>query len=297
MKLFRHSQFSKIAGAFVVCASLCVPLLTGCGGGNSAVLEGKVAELTAENNALKAKLAALEKAQPAPADGAGTSEPVAAAAGAPAHHFIDLEEVPAADMVRDLDKLNVFGVTGDLFKPNEPITRAQYVTWLYKAYNAEEPAAKRMRLAPQLAQVFKDVPPDHPSYKYVQAVSNAGYSIGYKDGSFRPDNPLTREEMLGIKVGVDVGKDLNPWRSQMDTVWKFSDGKDVDERFTGYVHQDFYVSGPNGSNIQRAFGKIGTFRPKQAVTRAEAAATLWQFGQFGETQRTNAAEAGKSDQG
>lgn len=75
----------------------------------------------------------------------------------------------------------------------------------------------------------------------------------------------------------------------MEAVWKFSDGKEVAERFTGYVHQDFYVSGPHGSNIQRAFSKIGTFHPKQPVLRGEAAATLWQFGQFGFTQNTSAA--------
>lgn len=156
-------------------------------------------------------------------------------------------------------------------------------------FNVLESSDKQLRLAPQLEQRYRDTAPSHSKYKYVQALSNAGYSIGYKDGTFRADNPLTREEMLGIKVGIDVGKDLPPWRSQMETVWKFSDSKDVDERFTGYINQDYYVSGPHGSNIHRAFGKIATFRPKQPVTRYEAAATLWQMGQFGDLKNTSAA--------
>ncbi|MCA9788268.1 MAG: S-layer homology domain-containing protein, partial [Cyanobacteria bacterium HKST-UBA05] len=115
-------------------------------------------------------------------------------------------------------------------------------------------------------------------YKYVQALSNAGYSVGYEDGTFRPNAALTREEMIGIKVGLDKGKRVQPDRSMMNYVWKFSDGDKVDERFTGYIYQDNYGGGKKGNNIQRAFGKIGTFKPTQPVLRSEAAATLWQVG-------------------
>jgi hypothetical protein len=66
----------------------------------------------------------------------------------------------------------------------------------------------------------------------------------------------------------------------MEFVWKFSDNKQIQEKFTGYIHQDYYTAGPYGSNIVRSFGKVGTFRPKQAVTRAQAAGSLWQCGQF-----------------
>ncbi len=203
--------------------------------------------------------------------------------------FTDLDDTPTKDMISDLAKLHVFDQLGSKFEPNKPITRAEYAEWLFKAYNALEPESKQIRFAPQEKQIFKDTPETTPQYKYIQALANAGFSIGYDDGTFRPDKPMTREEMLGIKIGIDVGKTLPPWRSQMEAVWKFSDGKSVDERFTGYVHQDFYVSGKHGSNIQRAFGKIGTFKPKQSVLRYEAAATLWQMGQFGETQNTNVA--------
>ena len=309
-----------VAATFLIVGST----LTGCAGGgtqNDPEKEGlrqRVSTLESENLVLKTKLEGMQKAleftnavqSPGKGDTAhadsgnsgqasGSAAPIASAT-TPAsgrHLFVDLEEVPTADMIDDLNGLHIFDESSDKFGPYRPITRGEYVTWLYKSYNAMEPAEKKMRPAPQLAQVFTDVPPTHPAYKYIQAVANAGYSIGYKDGTFRPDKPLTREEMLGIKVGVDLGKDLDPWRSQMETVWKFSDGKDVDERFTGYVHQDFYVSGPRGGNIQRAFGKIGKFQPKQPVTRCEAAATLWQFGQFGDTQRVNAEEAGKADRG
>lgn len=225
----------------------------------------------------------------APASAASGGDSAASATQESTKSFSDLDETPTKDMISDLAKLHIFDQLGANFEPNKEITRAEYAEWLFKAYNALEPESKQIRFAPQEKQLFKDTPATIPQYKYIQALANAGFSIGYDDGTFRPTKPMTREEMLGIKVGVDVGKTLPPWRSQMDTVWKFSDGKNVDERFTGYVHQDFYVSGKHGSNIQRAFGKIGSFKPKQNVLRYEAAATLWQMGQFGETQTTNVA--------
>ena len=202
------------------------------------------------------------------------------ATSAPTLSYNDLSDCSSKSMIEDLARLHIFDEQAG-FKPYKPITRGEYVTWLYKAYNAIQPGQRQLLLAPQAGQQFKDVSANHPAYKYIQALAYTGYSIGYLDGTFRPDQPLSREEMLGIKVALDCGKDLPPYRSQMECVWKFTDGKQVDERFTGYVHQDFYISGPKGNNIQRAFGKIAVFHPKQAVLRHEAAATLWQEGQFG----------------
>ncbi len=280
-------------------ASTIMLLTTGCSSvsdSENKKLTEQVQELQSENTSLKAQLAILKDSFAQRKVGelktalAGTDR-IAFEKNSPAgaHEqaapvtktFSDLGDCPNKELVEDLARLHVFDDLGTDFKPYQPITRAEYVTWLYKAYNAIQPGQRQLHLAPQAGPQFKDVSPSHPAYKYIQALAFTGYSIGYLDGTFRPDKPLTREEMIGIKVALDSGKDLPPYRSQMECVWKFSDSKQVDERFTGYVHQDFYISGPKGNNIQRAFGKTAAFHPKQAVLRNEAAATLWQEGQFG----------------
>lgn len=260
--------------------SLSVAVLSGCSSNEDLALRNKITALETENRALKLE---LETARHLVKADSSASPDVCV--------FTDVGSTPTATMITELARLKVFGGEGSTFRPDQTITRAEYCHWLFNAYNALEPEEKQIRLNAGAPQIFSDCPPEHPLYQYVQALACAGYSIGYEDDSFHPDQALTREEMLGIKLGVDVGKTLDPWRSQMDAVWKFSDGKDVAERFTGYIHQDYYVSGPHGSNIQRAFGKIGAFHPKQAVLRGEAAATLWQFGQFGFTQRITAASS------
>ncbi len=205
--------------------------------------------------------------------------------------FTDLDdELSTTPLVRDLATLGLFEKTeNNQFNPYDTITRAEYVTWLYKAHNtiAKTPAQK-IQLAPAFDPGFTDLDKNHPAYKYIASIANAGYSIGYDDKTFKPDQPITREEMLVIKVGIDKGKTMRPETSQMAYVWKFSDSKQVDPRYTGYIHADYYVSNPN---IHRCFGKISTLKPQQPVLRHEAAASLWQFGDSANITRTTAEHA------
>ncbi|CAN5139635.1 hypothetical protein BH11CYA1_BH11CYA1_50620 [soil metagenome] len=298
----------------LICGSLLL-LLTGCASTadkEKEDLKRELSEVKSEASILKSELSSLKNMAPpvksaeplvsTATTGSGTppSPPNSTSDTTNAKYFGDLADIPGKEMIDDLTKLHVFDdlfasadrdETKALFKPLQAITRGEYITWLYRAYNAIKTPDKQLRFAPQAAQQFRDTPPSHPAYKYIQAISNSGYSIGYKDGTFKPDQPLTREEMMGIKVGLDVGKDIPPYRSQMEAVWKYSDGKSVDERFTGYIEQDRYISGPLGGNTQRAFGKIGTFKPKQPVLRYEAAGTLWQQGQFGNNGGITASDA------
>ncbi len=210
------------------------------------------------------------------------------------YEFTDLdEELATTPLIQDLARLGVFkGLfkeSNTEFNPYETITRAEYVTWLYKTHNAiATKASNKIQLAPAFDPGFTDLDKTHPAYKYVASLANAGYSVGYDDKTFKPDAPITREEMLVIKVGIDKGKAFRPDASQMAYVWKFSDSKAVDLRYTGYIHADYYVSNPN---IQRCFGKIGTLRPKQPVLRHEAAASLWQFGDSANIRSTTAKHA------
>lgn len=277
--------------------------LSGCSGGVDKATSDRLLKLEEQNRQLQSRNASLEerlaKAENQ-TNAAANSKPTAPAEGTnnsgdgnqtttsttadkettpitPA--YTDLTDLPQKKMILDLAKYPIFE-NSDKFKPFETISRGEYCTWLFKATNALLPANKQINLAPGTKPFFTDLKDTAPCYPYVQALANAGYSVGYEDNTFKSQKPITREEMIGIKVGVDCGKAIEPYRSQMQFIWKFADGKQIDERYTGYIQRDFYEHGPLGGNIQRAFGKIGAFKPKQAATRAEAAATLWQAGEF-----------------
>ena len=83
------------------------------------------------------------------------------------------------------------------YKPNEPITRAEFV----------ELANIASTLNGNAAVSFSDVPEDHFYYDSIIAAAGSGLVNGYEDGTFRPDNTITRAEvvtvinrLLGLKV-------------------------------------------------------------------------------------------------
>ena len=81
----------------------------------------------------------------------------------------------------------VGGVSSDQFDPNTPVTRAQMVLMLYRA--AGSPAVSG-------SLSFRDKGAIAPEYAdavlWAQENQVAG---GFEDGSFRPDDPVTRAQM------------------------------------------------------------------------------------------------------
>ena len=54
--------------------------------------------------------------------------------------------------------------------------------------------------APAVAASFSDVPSTHIFYSYITELSDAGIVGGFPDGTFRPDDPVTRQQMAKILV-------------------------------------------------------------------------------------------------
>ncbi len=88
--------------------------------------------------------------------------------------------------------------TGTAYKPNEPITRAEFVDLAVKASSLS---------AKNNISGFADVTSEHFYYDSIISAANAGIVNGYEDNTFRPDNTITRAEvvtvinrLLGLKV-------------------------------------------------------------------------------------------------
>ena len=79
------------------------------------------------------------------------------------------------------------GVGSNLFAPNQPCTRAQIVTFLWRA--AGSPAPKHM-------SSFADVPADAYYAKAVAWAVENGITSGTGGGKFSPDAPCTRAQCV-----------------------------------------------------------------------------------------------------
>src|SRR5579864_2326301 len=155
--------------------------------------------------------------QPAATQAPAPSSPPPATPAAPAPAaaaaFTDIGGIFAEQTIKDMASLGVFDSTGGEFKPNAPITRAEFVRWLVKANNAyyKDTPDQQIRAAESGTPTFVDMPATNPDFKYIQGMANAGYVIGTDATHFPPDRPITREEMIAIKASRDEhGTNMEP---------------------------------------------------------------------------------------
>ena len=207
-------------------------------------------------------------------------------------YFPDLDKVPkqlrqAVQQVAALDILTPHLQEEQIkkFAPNEPVTRRDYARWLVAAnneYYGQSPGKKIHLATPGSQLAFKDIEPNDPDFGAIQGLAEAGLIPSVLTGEsdnllFRPDAPLTREDLLVWKVPLDIRKAL-PKASieNIEETWGFQDATSISTQSLRALFADFQ----NGdrSNVRRIFGYTTLFQPKKPVTRGEAAASLWYFG-------------------
>ncbi|MBW4616871.1 MAG: S-layer homology domain-containing protein [Desmonostoc vinosum HA7617-LM4] len=215
--------------------------------------------------------------------------------------FNDLNQAPQEwrKYIQDLAALGVLSpqakttktntTTINQFEPSKIITRREYARWLVAANNAMHAnnPAKQIRLASASTQsAFSDVSSKDPDFPAIQGLAEAGLIPSPLSGDstavlFRPDAPLTREQLLLWKLPLDTRQALPS--ANLDAVkqtWGFQDLGKIDPKALKAVLADFQNA--EQSNIRRVFGYTTLFQPKKPVTRAEAVAALWYFGTQGE---------------
>ena len=74
------------------------------------------------------------------------------------------------------------------FRPNEPITRAEYAAL----------AAGFDKLDTNAPNAFPDVPNDHWAVGYINSAAIKGWVQGFEDGTFKPEATLTRAQLVTI---------------------------------------------------------------------------------------------------
>ena len=208
--------------------------------------------------------------------------------------FTDLDNVPEQlneplKTVASLGILTPYTGEGNVevnkFAPNAVITKGEYARWLIAAnnrYYQDDPGKKIYTVTDTEQPAFQDVKPNHPDFAAIQSLAEAGLIPSrLTDNStnllFRPDAPLTREDLITWKVPLDLRQALP--QATIEAIkesWGFQDTANIDSSAIRALYADFQ----NGdrSNIRRVFGFTTLFQPNKPVTRAEAATSLWYFG-------------------
>ena len=92
--------------------------------------------------------------------------------------------------VNTMGSLGVVSGYGDgTFRPNKPITRAEFVSMAVKFLESPQASTENK---------FSDVSVEDWFWNAVQAAVEEGWISGYEDGSFRPNRNITRAEVASI---------------------------------------------------------------------------------------------------
>nr|WP_287569483.1 ZmpA/ZmpB/ZmpC family metallo-endopeptidase [Paeniclostridium sp.] len=79
------------------------------------------------------------------------------------------------------------GYEDGTFRPENPITRAEVATILVRS-NGD--------IKQKFKKIFPDIDDSHWANKYIEKAAELGYMLGYEDGSFKPDQVITRGETV-----------------------------------------------------------------------------------------------------
>lgn len=112
--------------------------------------------------------------------------------------------------VNDLTQMKVVeGYGNGQFKPNNNITRSQFIKMMVVALGKDDDAQ-----AAQGSTIFSDVPADFWANGYINAAVKNNIIMGYSDGTFRPDENINFAQVVTI-----ILRALGYGSSQMTGVW------------------------------------------------------------------------------
>lgn len=143
----------------------------------------------------------------------------------------------------------IMGYPDGTVRPDQSITRAEVATIFYRLLTDE---AREMIWSSE--NIYPDVKTDDWFYIAICTLTNGGILKGYPDGTFRPDQPITRAELATIITRFDTQFGI------LEVTENFADvSGHWSEFYVEFAATRGYVLGyPDGS-----------FRPDQPITRAE----------------------------
>ena len=151
------------------------------------------------------------------------------------------------------------GASSGSFEPDGLLTRGVLAEALYRL--AGSPAPEGEEEAP-----FTDVGAEHPNVAAIRWAKASGVVSGYEDGSFGPEDPITREQIAAL-LWNDRGRE-EPGASA-----PYTDRAEVSDWAAGAVEWAYGVRLMQGT-------PEGAFLPQSNTSRAQGAAVIMNYAQM-----------------
>ncbi len=151
------------------------------------------------------------------------------------------------------------GASSGSFEPDGLLTRGVLAEALYRL--AGSPAPEGEEEAP-----FTDVGAEHPNVAAIRWAKAGGVVSGYEDGSFGPEDPITREQIAAL-LWNDRG------REEPGAAAPYTDRAEVSDWAAGAVEWAYGVRLMQGT-------PEGAFLPQSNTSRAQGAAVIMNYAQM-----------------
>ncbi|MDZ8028671.1 MAG: DUF1565 domain-containing protein [Nostoc sp. SerVER01] len=192
---------------------------------------------------------------------AGSVDFVAAVVDVPPGGPVAFKDVPAnywaKVYIEALASQNIIaGFPDGTFKPNEPVTRAQFATIITKALT---PPPKRAGIK------FKDVASNFWAYAAIQSAYQSQFVSGYPDGTFKPQQQIPRVQAL-----VALANGLGLTANDQNVLSFYSDAGQI---------PNYAIAPVAAATVRQLVINYPTAKqlnPNREATRAEVAAFVYQ---------------------
>lgn len=152
----------------------------------------------------------------------------------------------------------VSGFVGDYFRPDRPVTRAEFAAILQDAFD-QSPGEN--------TTLFNDVPSNFWAVRAIERATNTGFLRGYPGEIFRPQQQIPRVQAL---VALASGLNLQPPADVNTVLGTYTDAADI----PNYAREK--VAAATASGLVVNYPNRNELRPNRDATRAEVAAIVHQ---------------------
>ncbi|AUT00088.1 beta-Ig-H3/fasciclin [Nostoc sp. CENA543] len=168
----------------------------------------------------------------------------------------------ASPFIQALAERNIIaGFPDGTFKPNQSVSRAEFATMIQKAFN-QQPVRQLS------ASGFTDVPSNYWANAAIREAYETGFMAGYPGDVFLPNQQIPRVQAI---AALASGLGLQNSNSASDVVGTYYADASV---IPNYAVNS--VAAATQANLVVNYPNVRQLNPQQSLTRAEAAALLYQ---------------------
>lgn len=195
-------------------------------------------------------------------DNPGTDTPVTPSHDCPSKNFVDIDQNAWYHEVVDwaIENGVMHGYDGGVyFGPEDVLTRAQVAGVLYNMAGSPEVDGSKV------AELFPDCDPNEWYAEAVVWAQESGVFMGFGDGSFAPNDAITREQMFVV-------------------LWRVQGCPEADQDLSAFPDGDttssWAIEGVNWAvdeGLLRGYTATGELKPTGGLSRAECAAVAQRY--------------------